>query len=110
MERYEAMAPGAVERVITQFERQSEHRRGLEAMDMRADIRLSYFGLGAALIVVLAFLAAGVLLILNGYSFEGVGSALTGLALLVGSFLYASKNRRAERELKQRMLSGDQRP
>lgn len=106
MERYEAMAPGAVERVITQFERQSEHRRDLEYMDMQADVRLSFYGLGAALIVVLSFIVAGVWLILEGHSIEGAGSAVTGLALIVGCFVYSSKNRRSEREQKQRILSG----
>lgn len=107
MERYESMAPGCVERVVTQFERQSEHRRRLEFMDMEADVRLSYHGLYAALVVVLTFIGTGTLLILRGHSVTGIGSALTGLALIVGCFVYASKNRRAEREQKQRILSGD---
>jgi uncharacterized membrane protein len=108
MERYEALSSGAVDRVIGQFEKQSEHRRAMESKDMDADSRLSFIGLFLAFGVVVSFVIAGSILILNGHSIEGVSSALTGLGVIVASFIYATKNRKAEREQKYRILSGDQ--
>lgn len=108
MERYEALSPGAIDRVIGQFEKQSEHRRTMERNDMDADSRLSYLGLFLAFGVVIAFVVAGSILILNGHSVAGVSSALTGLGIIVASFIYATKSRKAEREQKYRILSGDQ--
>lgn len=107
MERYEEMAPGCVERIITQFERQSEHRRRLEYLDMSTDVRLSYAGMASAVIIVVAFIIAGTYLIVSGHSVAGAGSGLTGVGIIAATFIYGSKSRRAEREQKQRILSGD---
>ncbi len=81
-------------------ERQSAHRQELEKKAVSAQTRDSLLGLIFGLVIGLAAIAGGVICILNGHEIGGTILGGTGLASLVGVFVYGSKQRRAEREAK----------
>lgn len=100
LKAYDEIVPGMAERLLSNFERQIDHRITLERYVIQGDVRRANLGLYAASIFGIAVLIAAVILILNGYSDEGV-KAIVGLFLSYGSaFLYSDVQRRRERSRK----------
>lgn len=87
-ERYEAVLSGAADRIIKLAENQNKHRRFIEKFVVVFDSFKSLAGLFAALAIVLASIYAGVYLIMNNKSTQGLTTLFTPLALMVGAFLY----------------------
>ncbi len=100
LQDYNNILPGAAERIVAMAERQSAHRQELEKKAVSAQTRDSLLGLIFGLVIGLAAIAGGVICILNGHEIGGTILGGTGLASLVGVFVYGSKQRRAEREAK----------
>jgi len=77
----------------------------LENRVVDADIRRSNLGLGAGLIVALAFLLGAIVLTLSDYAVEGTVLGSVDIVALVTTFVYGSERRRKEREDRARMLT-----
>jgi hypothetical protein len=88
------------ERLLANFEKQTDHRIGLENRVIDGDIRRADWGLKAAWTFAMALLAASVYLITTGHEGYGVTTLLGELAILGGSFVYTDIRRRRERNQK----------
>jgi len=103
--QYEAVLPGAAERIIAMAEAQAEHRMRLERSVIDTGNRRSILGLCAALVVTLACVLGGTYAIVHGHDWAGgivCGGSLAGLA---GTFVYGSQSLRAERENRLKALT-----
>jgi uncharacterized membrane protein len=102
LQQYENTLSGAADRILTMAEFQSQHRQIIEKKVISSDCRNSTLGLVFGFLVALSFMTAGVYCIINGHDWPGVGVSCSGLATLVGVFVYGSTERRKERENKAR--------
>lgn len=98
--QYNQIVPGAADRIIAMAEQQASHRQKLEQIVVKSGTRDSLLGLIFGLIIGLATEAGAVLCILNGHQGGGATLGISGLAGLVGVFVYGSRQRRQEREMK----------
>ncbi len=91
LKKFEEIVPGSANRIITQFEEQSQHRRMLETKVIHNDIFLSKMGLLAGFIIGLLAVSGGVYTALLGHEMAGgfIGSA--GLIGLVSVFVYGTR-------------------
>lgn len=104
--QYNEAVPSGAERIMMMAESQAEHRQGLESRVIFHDIIAGYLGIVAGLCIAVAFLVAAYLLIDAGHEAAGVTLGTLDLVGLVGVFVYGTRSRRAERELKSRIMSG----
>lgn len=106
LQQYDAVLPGAADRIIRMAENQEGHRHKLESAVVHAEIRKSYFGMVCGLIVALTGMGIGGLLLNAGHTIGGsifAGVPLTGLVTV---FVVGATQRRKERETKTRILTG----
>ena len=90
LERYDALVPGAAERIIAMAEKQSVHRREMEKIALTSGTRRAHQGLWLGFILVLVGMVSGAILIWNGRETEGFVLILGQLVLLASTFLYAN--------------------
>ncbi len=90
--------------MIEQFVAQSNHRRELEKLVIRSDVKRANWGLVAGFILALVGLGGSFYVISLGYGFGGIGTLLLSLGTIVSSFLYAERRRRKEREEKEGLV------
>ena len=115
LERYEEIHPGTAERILQQFERETQHRHAIEQKLVdaqlevqRAEIPAFRLGQVFGLVIALGGISAGALCVIlaptAGHAWAGAGIAGGSLAALVGVFIYGRKAKAAEeaREQKQR--------
>ena len=92
-EKYEAVCPGAADRIIAMAERQAAHRQEIEKTVVNSGSRNSQMGIISALILAIAVLIGGVVCILMNHDWAGaviVGIDIVGLC---GVFVYGTKIR-----------------
>lgn len=94
LEGYEAILPGAAERILVLAESEAVHRRELEKREILANIALAksehrqvYVGQFCALAISVLFILSGAFLIYSGKSIPGSFLSLAGLAPIVVAFL-----------------------
>lgn len=107
LQHYEDIHPGTAERVLQQFERETQHRHGIERKLVDAQLEIQHAEIPAfrrgqvfGLIIALAGIVAGALCVIlaptAGHAWAGAGIAGGSLATLVGVFIYGRKARSAE--------------
>ena len=101
LERYDGIVPNGAERIFAQFESQSAHRRMIEAKVINSNSFVQVFGAISALLLGLLALGGGLFLVHEGKSLLGFGAFFTGLASLVGVYVYGKKSQANERKAKQ---------
>jgi uncharacterized membrane protein len=101
LEHYDRIVPGGAERIFAQFESQSSHRQKIEYRVIRSNSFVQIFGAISALILGLAAIGGGLFLVYAGKSIEGFGAFFTGLASLVGVYIYGKVSQTSERKSKQ---------
>ena len=89
------------------FEKQGDHRRELETYHLRSNVHRSFSGLAAGFVVTLAFLAAAVYLVMNGYEVAGVILGTVDLVALVTVFVIGNQMVKTERIEKTRLMQRD---
>lgn len=100
MAKYEAILPGFTDRLLTNFEKQSTHRMGLETGAVGHDQRMGSRGQVFALVIALVALGLGGILIWNGHTVAGTIIATGDLVSLVGLFIYGKES--SKRELRRK--------
>jgi len=108
--QYEALLPGAADRILSIAEKQPDHRMTLETTVIGSDSRRSWVGLAFAFIVTLTALGGAIFLIYHDKNVAGLIIAMSALAGLVGAFVYGTNARRAERSKKASSLPPARRP
>jgi len=102
--RYEEIQPGAAERVLKQFERETEHRHSMEQAIVsaqieafRASIPIARLGQVFGLIIAVVGITAGAVAVIvsptAGHAAAGASIAGASLATLVGVFVYGRKTK-----------------
>lgn len=92
-EKYEAVCPGAADRIISMAERQAAHRQAIEKKVVDSSSFNSEAGIMSALVLAIAVLVGGVICILQDHDWAGaviVGIDIVGLC---GVFVYGTKMR-----------------
>jgi uncharacterized membrane protein len=100
LERYEHIAPGSANIIVSQFVEQSAHRIHLEKTVIEGDNKRAFRGQWMAFCIGLAGLTVGCIGLFTGHAYEGSIIATATLGGLAASFLYGTKSRREERERK----------
>ena len=95
--KYDALAPGSAATIIARMEKQSDHRMEMEKLVVVAEIRRSYAGLVAGLVVSLSVIGAGVYAIFRGNGAAGTAMIGTVLAGVVVAFVVGTVRRSKER-------------
>ena len=107
MEKYEALCPGATDRILKLTEKtlkltaqQSAHRQKLEAEALKASSRVSLIGVISAALIALTSLILTGFCVYIGH--EIIGTILSGstIASIVYAFIYGTNSNRQEREAK----------
>jgi uncharacterized membrane protein len=98
LEKYNQVIPGSAERILKMAEEQAEHRRVLEKTAIRSDVRNSTLGIICALVISLGVLFLAYYAIRMNQPTAGTIIGAIGLGSLVGTFVYGTKSRRAERQ------------
>ncbi|MDP2665452.1 MAG: DUF2335 domain-containing protein, partial [bacterium] len=86
--RYNEIVPGAANRIIEKFERQTEHRIEMEGIVIKSGTQKESLGLIFGFIIAMTTIVGGIVAAVLGKPFLGGGLSFTGLAILVGAFLF----------------------
>jgi uncharacterized membrane protein len=105
LEKYEQIYPGAAKIILDAFQDQGKHRQALERAVVRQGARDSLVGLIFAFIIGITTILTGGYCIIIGQPFAGAFLGGSGLSGLVGTFIYGSRERRQERELRAKAVS-----
>ena len=99
--RYDAVVPGAADRLLSMAEREQAHRHGVQITVVSGEQKRQARGQFYALIIALALCAAGITAICLHE--EKIGAAAFGaMAVSIGAFLYErSAERKAEQQERQ---------
>lgn len=106
--KYNEIVPNAAERILRLVEIQTEHRHSLEKAVVDGQEKRAWVGMVIAGLIGLSAVIGGTLVMLQGYDLSGWGTMFTGLATLVGVFIYGNESRKRERIEKTKILKGDQ--
>lgn len=105
LEHYNAILPGAAERILKMAEDQSEHRRKLESEVIFSGINNSKKGLLFGFIIGITGLIGSVIISLFGQAILGGVIGISTLTALVGVFVYGTSQQKAEREKKRENMN-----
>ena len=100
LKRYDAVEPGASERILDRWEKRSYHRMHAEKAALKRDSRRSATGLIFAFILSLLIISLGAYAVIWGNPWVGVAVIGINIAGLAGVFVYGTNSRRRERERK----------
>ena len=102
LKAYDLVLPGLAERIITAWEKQTDHRMRLERTVIDGDNKRANWGLVCATAIsIIVVIACVVIATLNKeLSLAAFGVIVLNMATLAGAFLYGSQSRKKEREKK----------
>jgi uncharacterized membrane protein len=100
LQGYDQIMPGLANRIVMMTESQHAHRISMEKKVVNSGVRNSLMGIISGFLAVVIMVGAGVYLALNGLELGGAIIGTTGLAGLVGVFIYGTQSNRKERESK----------
>jgi len=96
IERYDQVVPGAAERILAAFEKQSAHRQELEKRVIEADILNERLGLGSAFLLTIFLIVVGTYITTTGYPYVGGIIFSTTIAAVVSITLFKRKQAKEE--------------
>jgi uncharacterized membrane protein len=102
--KYNEIAPGLAERIISMAEQQSNHRRALEKKVIYGNELRAHIGQFMAFFAALAGIGAGVYLTMHDKSSEGLVAILGPLVGIVGIFIYGKISQKKELAMKDRTI------
>jgi uncharacterized membrane protein len=88
LSQYNDVIKNGAERIFVIFEKQSTHRIDTETKIVKHDIIQSYLGITFAAILSMTVIIGGMILIYNNKEISGFSTLFSGLAALVGTFIY----------------------
>jgi len=106
LREYDKILPGLAERIVTQVDRQTEHRISLESKVIESDIRRSRQGLVCGFVVSLTCVLGGIIAVVLGHDVAGTTIATGAVVALAGVFVYGTAMRRSERTDKAKIMTG----
>lgn len=106
LEKYEAVLPGAADRIVKMAEGQANHRAQLETEALRQEGQRSWTGLVSGALLTLGFEALALVAVLVDRPWFAVAFAAFPLPAILGAFVYGTRSRRREREQRARLMTG----
>jgi uncharacterized membrane protein len=91
--QYNAIVPGAAERILQLAEEQATYRYQVEKARIGAEATKAYIVMGTGTAIAALCLVFGFIITLAGNPIPGSGLAIMGVALLVGALLHATRHR-----------------
>ncbi len=91
LRKYDSVAPGTAERIITMAENQQNHRIGLEKHAVTEQLRQSHLGQRYGLVVTISMIVASFILILCGHDTAGASLGGSTIAALAAVFVIGKK-------------------
>lgn len=88
---YERLFPGAAERMMRQVELQSAHRREIEHLVVKGNVRDSRLGIVAGVLVALGCLAVAGYAVRRGHPTVAITIATATIGTLAGTFVYGTR-------------------
>ncbi|MBN1806837.1 MAG: DUF2335 domain-containing protein [Sedimentisphaerales bacterium] len=99
LDKYNAILPGAADRIITMAEKQAEHRQNIERRQQTSETVLSFTGQLCALLFVLTTVIGASYCILRGQPWGGVGLGATGIVSIVYAFIRGHRQKEESSDL-----------
>jgi uncharacterized membrane protein len=99
LKEYESVMPGLAQRLITQAEKQTDHRIEMESKLVASGIRKSTLGLIFGFLIGSIGIGGGFYLTAIGYNVIGIVFSSATLVSLVSSFIYGSQSKKKNREV-----------
>ena len=106
LEKYEAVLPGAADRIVRMAEGQAGHRAELETEALRQEGQRSWAGLVSGALLTLGFEALALMAVLVDRPWFAVAFAAFPLPAILGAFVYGTRSRRREREQRACLMTG----
>jgi len=103
--KYEALLPGAADRIIRMAETQQTHRQDLERTVIKSNVSVQKWGLACGFVLALTAISGGIWLSLRGSSGVGLTAIISALAALVGVFIYGKSEQRKELQEKSEAIA-----
>ena len=100
LDKYNQMIPDGANRILKMAENQSRHRQYIEKWAVIGGTILSYLGVLCAAGIAFGALFFGSKLIENGHVISGSILGGGGLTGLVAAFIYGTRSRREERQMR----------
>ncbi len=94
LKKFDEIIPGAADRIISQFESQSEHRRFLEKRFSFHEIIKSYIGIACGFIIGAGSVSGGIWLAVQGNDILASVIGGGGIIGLVAVFVYGTNSRK----------------
>ena len=89
---YDQVCPGSAREILDMAVRQQKHSHHMDKYNAGSEFWLPVIGIGAAVAIVVAMLAAGVYLAMNGHENLAIGVLSgTGIVTVIGAFLQRGK-------------------
>jgi uncharacterized membrane protein len=101
---YEKIVPGAAERILTQFERQSEHRREIERKMVSNIARREMGSILVAALLIVAVTFLGYHMVSQGQSLYALGTVAASVSGVLIAFFTGKKANLREKEEKRELL------
>jgi uncharacterized membrane protein len=101
---YEKIVPGAAKRILTQFERQSEHRREIERKMVSNIARREMGSILVAALLIVAVTFLGYHMVSQGQSLYALGTVAASVSGVLIAFFTGKKANLREREEKRELL------
>jgi uncharacterized membrane protein len=101
---YDEIVPGAAERILTQFERQSEHRREIERKMVSNIARREMGSILVAALLIVAVTFLGYHMVSQGQSLYALGTVAASVSGVLIAFFTGKKANLQEKEEKRQLL------
>lgn len=98
LEHYNEIAPGAAEKIINVFVKQTDHRMDLERKVIEGDAQRASAGIVVGGLVATMGLIGAVILGVSGHEASAAALGVADIGTLAGIFVYGSQKRRQERD------------
>jgi uncharacterized membrane protein len=96
LRNFEEIVPGSAQRIFSQFEEQSSHRRKMEATVISSGAFSQHVGTISSALIGLIGVGGGIWLTHEGKDLEGLSTCFGTLAALVGTYLFQKTRQRQE--------------
>lgn len=95
---YGEVLPDAPDRILRMAEDEAKGRRDREMWKVKGDVILAHLGVACGLAIGMTTVIAGATVVMAGHDWAGFGLGGTGLAGLVGVFIYGTRAIAASKE------------
>lgn len=106
LKQYDAVVPGAADRILQMAERQSAHRQRIEIIAVEHEVRSSRFGQGGAVFIATLGITARAYIASRGQTVAGTSVIGGTIGVIASAYLTGTFSRYRERKEKAKIMAG----